>query len=582
MAVFSYKDFDEKALMEDVNALNAYVFEAFDPDTVIDEKFDSYSERLGWKVLSAEDIGYHGTEGEFAEFWGENIFLHTAQVNIFGKYDAEGKLISVGINFWGTGGGGDSLGGWLHLAADGLIDIAVGVLPDGVSNGYIYTAFNQLLTCVAEFSQANGLTGRDVIVSGHSMGGMGVNSMAAGSSLGLWDGFYESSAYVATASPTQNKLDDKVLNIGTENDPVFRVLEGDSLSWDTLTVHDRPQDTCTNNLVSFNDYYTTDPFYSIANLGMWAQGHAGEWYERVIKATMNSDLYSLTNRDSTIIVAHLSDEMRTSTWVQDLNHNALQHYGPTFIIGSDKADLIAGGNGMDYLDGDAGDDTFRDAGGYNVILGGEGTDTYQIHGSTTDNSFARDNMGNLYVKDPSGGITILNSVEQIQGGFWNWFHWDELTYQVTETGLSWSTGFEAYHPTYSASAGKDSVVIAESPTAANQTSWLFGDRGNDELHGTQFDDVFLAGMGNDVMYSNGGKDSFLMMNDNFGHNTIYGFDTDDTLIFLGNSTAGNTPYYRDFLSVSGNDCIFTLNAHSSVTLVGVSLDQLQEHQFALA
>src|SRR3546814_1772203 len=75
-----------------------------------------------------------------------------------------------------------------------------------------------------------------------------------------------------------------------------------------------------------------------------------------------SACYDLPEKDSTLIVANLSDPARSSTWVQDLNRNAETHTGSTFIIGSEHDNLIQGGQGNDYLEGRAGNDTFRDEG----------------------------------------------------------------------------------------------------------------------------------------------------------------------------------------------------------------------------
>ena len=52
------------------------------------------------------------------------------------------------------------------------------------------------------FATANGLSGKDVLVSGHSLGGLAVNSMADLSNH-TWAGFYQHANYVAYASPTQ-------------------------------------------------------------------------------------------------------------------------------------------------------------------------------------------------------------------------------------------------------------------------------------------------------------------------------------------------------------------------------------------
>ncbi len=78
-----------------------------------------------------------------------------------------------------------------------------------------------------------GLSGDDVTISGHSLGGLAVNSMAALSD-DNWGGFYAPSNYVAFASPTQYETGGKVINIGYENDPVFRALDGTNLTLSSL------------------------------------------------------------------------------------------------------------------------------------------------------------------------------------------------------------------------------------------------------------------------------------------------------------------------------------------------------------
>ena len=61
------------------------------------------------------------------------------------------------------------------------------------------------MSSVAAFATANGLTGHDIIITGHSLGGLAVNSMATLSAQGQWGGFFEDASYVAFASPTQNR-----------------------------------------------------------------------------------------------------------------------------------------------------------------------------------------------------------------------------------------------------------------------------------------------------------------------------------------------------------------------------------------
>ncbi|MFP3700259.1 hypothetical protein SB758_32805, partial [Burkholderia sp. SIMBA_013] len=103
--------------------------------------------------------------------------------------------------------------------------------------------------------------------------------------------------------------------------------------------------------------------FSILNIPTWLS-HLPTGYGDGLSRVLESKFYDFTSKDSTIVVANLSDPARASTWVQDLNRNAETHKGSTFIIGSDGNDLIQGGSGNDYLEGRAGNDTFRDSGGY--------------------------------------------------------------------------------------------------------------------------------------------------------------------------------------------------------------------------
>lgn len=582
MAMFDYKGQQNSALIEDALIMNAYSSEL--AGFKLEKSFATMADEKGWKVLNAEDIGYAGSSDGHDIFNGEYPFFWSSQLNVFGKYDESGKLTGIGVCYWGTGDVADSPTLTANTTTDAIHDLMMAL--NGFAEIYVQSAFNELLTTLAQFAKDNGLTGQDVTFSGMSLGGAAVNSTAMASSKGEWNGFYEDSNYIAISSPVQNTYNDNVLNIGCENDPVYRLLEGTSVNFpDTLLVHDKPLETCINNLVMFNDYYAADVFtiFSVANQmgGAWA-GHDAADYVEGLKKVMDSTFYTIMNKDSTVIVSRMSDEIREKTWLEDLNKFANPHVGPTHFIGSDKNDKIIGGQGMDYIEAGAGDDLIRDEGGYNVILGGEGIDTFAIAGSTTNYSWARDDVGNLFMKDVDGGITILYDVEKIKGGWLDWLVWKELTYDVTETGLSWDKGFEAYAATYSADMEKDSLVVAETPANLNKTSWLFGYHGDDTLQGTLGDDVFMAGQGNDLLYGYAGKDSFIMLGDNFGHDVIHGFGSDDKLIFMASSEFGATPDFHDYLSSSGNDTLFTVNENSSIRLVGVNIDQLSEQQFAMA
>ncbi len=164
-------------------------------------------------------------------------------------------------------------------------------------------AFGNLLGDVAKFAQAHGLSGEDVVVSGHSLGGLAVNSMAAQSDAN-WGGFY---AVQHAASPRRPSTKPAArINIGYENDPVS-VRSTALLTLPSLGVRcaARP---ATNNIVNFNDHYASDartccrfPFSTFRP----RLSHLPFFYQDGLMRVLNSEFYSLTDKDSTIIVSNL-------------------------------------------------------------------------------------------------------------------------------------------------------------------------------------------------------------------------------------------------------------------------------------
>ncbi|MCK6188186.1 lipase [Pseudomonas sp. EYE_354] len=324
-------------------------------------------QQAGWTPISASTLGYAGKVDARGTFFGEKPGYTTAQVEVLGKYDDAGKLLQIGIGFRGTSGPRES------LISDSIGDLVSDVLaalgPRDYAKNYAGEAFGTLLKHVADYASARGLSGQDVLVSGHSLGGLAVNSLADLSS-GKWAGFCRDANYIAYASPTQSSSDN-VLNIGYENDPVFRALDGSSFNWSSLGVHDKPHGSTTDNIVSFNDHYASTLWnvlpFSITQLPTWVS-HLPTAYGDGMTRILQSGFYEQMTRDSTIIVANLSDPARATTWVQDLNRNAEPHQGNTFIIGSDGNDLIQGGKGADFIEGGKGNDTIRDNSGHNTFV----------------------------------------------------------------------------------------------------------------------------------------------------------------------------------------------------------------------
>ncbi|MDD2031678.1 polyurethane esterase [Pseudomonas sp. 39167] len=525
-------------------------------------------QKAGWTPISASQLGYTGKVDERGTFFGEKAGYTTAQVEILGKYDADGQLTQIGVSFRGTSGPRETL--ISDSIGDVISDLMAAFGPQDYAKNYVGQAFGNLLGDVAAFAQAHGLTGQNVLVSGHSLGGLAVNSLAD-LSTSQWSGFYSSANYIAYASPTQSSTD-KVLNIGYENDPVFRALDGSTFTPASVGVHDAPQESASNNIVSFNDHYASAAWnvlpFSILNIPTWIS-HLPTGYGDGMGRILDSAFYDLTEKDSTIIVANLSDPARSNTWVQDLNRNAETHTGSTFIIGSERDDLIQGGQGNDYLEGRAGNDTFRDEGGYNVILGGQGSNTLQLQSSVKDASFVQDGAGTLYVRDAQGAISMTRDIDTLvskePGLFWGLLK-DEVSHSVTANGLVAGGKLTAYASSTAGTSADDTL------TARSSGDWLFGHDGNDVLLGGTGNDTFVGGSGNDWLQSGGGSDTFVF-NGAFGHDQISGYDAGDTLVFLGVQGAGEGFDYRQHLSQVGSDTRLEVG-DSSVTLVGVNPGQV--------
>ena len=528
-------------------------------------------EKAGWSPISAQQLGYAGKVDQRGTFFGEKPGYESAQVEILGKYNPDGQLTAIGIGFRGTSGPRESL--ITDSIGDAISDLLAAIGPADYAKNYTGNAFDVLLGKVAAFAASQGLAGKDVLVSGHSLGGLAVNSLADLSG-DHWSGFYRDARYIAFASPTQSETTANVLNIGYENDPVFRALNGSDFSLSSLGVHDAHQPSATNNIVSFNDHYASTAWnlmpFSIANVSTWVT-HLPSGYESGMNRIVDSAFYDLTHKDSTIVVANLSNPARENTWVQDLNRNAEKHTGSTLIIGSDGNDLIQGGRGNDFLEGRDGNDTFRDSGGYNIILGAKGVNTLDLQQSLNRVDVVNDGQGTLYLRDSHGGITMARDISLLVSDEPGWLGLSKsVSHRVADDGLWAGTSRTDY--THSVNAG---------PTlkAGEQGHWLLGQGGNDHLIGSAGNDVFIGGAGNDLLESVGGTNTFIFSG-HFGHDTVLGYQPADSLVFLG-VEGGHEADYRAHATASGQDTVLSFGS-DSVTLVGVGLASLAGADIVIA
>lgn len=566
MGLLDYKNAGSeagKALCSDAIALTLYAY------TPTGQALPS----SGWAPISSTTLGYQGKVGAQGTFFGEQDGFTSAQAEVLGKFDAAGKLIGIGIAFRGTGGLGysDTFGDMKNnlLAAVGPVDYA---------SNYAKNAFDGLLKSVAAFAIAHGLSARDVLISGHSLGGLGVNSVAE-LSADNWGGFYKDANYVAFASPTQSSTGHNVLNIGYENDPVFRVLDGSTFSSGSLGKHDGHQPSATNNIVNFNDNYASTaqnlvPF-SILNPMSWS-AHGSLGYEDGLNRVIDSAFYDLTGKDSTLIVSNLSPSSRGSTWVEDLGRSGEPHTGSTFIIGTDSNDWLKGGAGNDFIEGRDGDDRFRDDGGFNILLGGKGSNTFELQKPLQNFSIANDGDGTLYVRDAYGGISMTRDIGAlVSNESGSWWGSTDVIYSVNDNGLL--NGSQLTHYSHSLNGDAYGNILA----AGVEGDWLFGNGGDDVLRSDKGLVTFVGGTGNDVMHSTGNGGNTFLFSGAFGFDAINGYQGSDKLVFMGVEGAGQGYDYRQHAFQSGDDTLLKIGDFS-VTLVGVGLDNLSTSGFVFA
>ncbi|MGJ8518155.1 hypothetical protein LMG33810_002520 [Carnimonas sp. LMG 33810] len=526
----------------------------------------------GWRLITPEELGYHGTVDGAGTYHGEKLGYYAAEAEVVGKYDQNGSLTQIGIAFRGTTGPRETL--IPDTISDALQDLQAG----SEWTQYVPNAFGDLLGHVASYASSNGLDGSDVLVTGHSLGGLAVNSMAAASNED-WQGFFADSQYIGFASPVES---DKVFNLGYENDPVFQVLPGNQFGLASLLPNFSP-DTATpesaNNIVNFNDFYASalgGSTESIINLFSWL-AHDPIAYQDGFSRIINSSFYDQTYQDSTIIVGELSQPASKTTWIRDLNLGHEERSGPTFILGSDHDDLIQGNGGTDYLEGFGGNDTFRGGGGYNIIEGGSGYNTLDLDGASKDYQIAYDGTS-LYTLDSQGGITVANDVQGLKakdGSFL--FIPQDVSYQVTDGGLEQDRYNGRKHVDYAqtahGSAGNDEITLNDND------QWAFGGAGDDVIRASEHGNAtIVGGAGDDQLYSGGGDNTFLFVSD-FGHDQIFDFSDSDRIVVMDAEGSNDNNLVSHF-DTSDNGITLTYG-DNSVELVGLSMADINQDQFVV-
>ena len=490
-----------------------------------------------WSQVAPEALGLTADALDASGFYViESPITGTAfggpQAQIWEERDTSGEVTRLSISFAGTNGLTD-LADYLQL-----------------NSGDIAANFEPLLTVLQSYAQDNGIAAPDVIVTGYSLGAAYANLLAQDADT-LAGGFFADSSFVGHAVPRTFEGEDRVLNIGYENDVAHRAA-GDfgTLAEAIVTApglrgQDYELESSTDNLILFGDDYAGPlwPFgpFALYNLvGGWSahlQGIDTDAVERVTE----SAFYDLTDRDSLVIVSNLSAFGRATTWVEDLDRasDVQGHVGDNaFLIGSDSNDLLRGNVGNDYISGGGGDDRIRTGDGADRVEGGAGVDTLELRGHMNDWDVVRLEDGTTAFVSSNYGIDIASGVERVtfrDGGRFN----TDRDYSVEDNRLEDLT-YDGFLSRFDSDVD---YTAANQGTAASNTlsgSFVFALAGDDVLRadgasdavlvGGEGDDVVIGGRGDDRLYGSEGDDELSggggqdLLNGGLG-NDIFVFDT---------------------------------------------------------
>ena len=203
--------------------------------------------------------------------------------------------------------------------------------------------------------------------------------------------------------------------------------------------------------------------------------------------------------------------------------------GNDVITGSNDADTIDGGAGLDTVNGGAGNDTITggddndmlmgDAGD-DVLNGNEGADT--LRGGDGNDVASGDN-GDDRVEGNSGDDTVSggDGMDKVIGNSGN----DLMTGGNDDDSLFGGSGSD----TMDGGSGDDTLRgqnDADSIRGGDGRDTLRGDLGNDTIIGGDGDDILFGDAGNDAM--NGGDGDDLMVG-SAGDDTMLGGDGDDRI-----------------------------------------------------
>ncbi|MBM79352.1 MAG: hypothetical protein CMJ78_02005 [Planctomycetaceae bacterium] len=231
-------------------------------------------------------------------------------------------------------------------------------------------------------------------------------------------------------------------------------------------------------------------------------------------------------------------------------------FGNDTITGSNDADAITGGDGMDVVNGGTGNDTISGGndndmlmgdGGDDVINGDDGADTLR-GGDGNDMAFGND--GDDRVEGNVGDDTVEGNAgeDKVIGHTGN----DLMRGGADEDSLFGGSG----NDTMDGGSGDDTL------RGQNNDDSIIGGDGDDTLRGDQGNDTMIGGDGNDIMAGEDGNDA---MNGGDGDDVLVGSAGNDTMLGGDGNDRFQGGAGRDaILGQEGDD---TINAQGGIDTV---------------
>lgn len=181
--------------------------------------------------------------------------------------------------------------------------------------------------------------------------------------------------------------------------------------------------------------------------------------------------------------------------------------------GGDNDDMLLGGRGNDTLIGGAGNDTFASGGGNDTFSGGAGTDEFQASGNVTGHSFT--GLERLSVAAGVGPITAGS-------GFFDLF--TEIALPTTEAAVFRAAGGGIYDLVSIAYTAGTAFRLDANAVTVGVT--LLSDAGAQFLRGGALGDSISSGAGADTAYGGSGSDSLA---GGAGNDLLYGGNDGDSI-----------------------------------------------------